>query len=56
MQLAGGVSAAQLKLMALEEAAVAVKPPGAEGTAVQDAPPPLPSMRMVASSEGTFAV
>ena len=35
MQLAGGVTAVQLKLMALEEDAVAVNPVGADGTAVQ---------------------
>ena len=40
MQLAGGVTAVQLKPMALEEDAVAVSPVGAEGTAVQ-LPPPL---------------
>jgi hypothetical protein len=36
-QLAGGVVADQLKPMALEEDAVAVKPVGAEGTALQEA-------------------
>ncbi len=35
MQLAGGVTADQLKPMALEEDAVAVSPVGAEGTALQ---------------------
>jgi hypothetical protein len=36
VQLAGGVTGFQLKPIALEEDAVAVKPVGAEGTAVQD--------------------
>ena len=35
VQLAGGVTAVQVKLMALEEGAVAVSPVGAEGTVVQ---------------------
>ena len=35
MQFAGGVTAFQLKPMALEEEAVAVSPVGAEGTVVQ---------------------
>jgi hypothetical protein len=34
VQLAGGVTAVQLKPMALEEDAVAVSPVGAEGTVV----------------------
>ncbi len=34
-QLAGGVTAVQLNAIALEEDAVAVRPVGAEGTAVQ---------------------
>ena len=38
LQLAGGVTAVQFKLMLLEEAAVAVSPVGAEGTVVQAAP------------------
>ena len=38
MQLAGGVTAVQLKPMALEEDAVAVSPVGAEGTEEQLAP------------------
>ena len=37
MQLAGGVTAVQLRPMALEEDAVAVSPVGAEGTVVHDA-------------------
>jgi hypothetical protein len=36
VQLAGGVTAVQLKPMALEEVAVAESPVGAEGTVVQD--------------------
>ena len=36
-QLAGGVTAAQLKPIAVEEDAVAVSPVGADGTVVQDA-------------------
>ena len=36
VQLAGGVTAVQLKPMALEEDAVAVSPVGAEGTAMQE--------------------
>ena len=36
MQFAGGVTAVQLKPIALEEDAVAVNPVGAEGTAEQD--------------------
>ena len=36
-QLAGGVTAVQLRPIALEEDAVAVNPVGADGTAVQDA-------------------
>jgi hypothetical protein len=40
-QLAGGVTAVQARLMALEEAVVAVNPVGAEGTAPQLPPPPL---------------
>ena len=43
VQLAGAVSAVQLRLMTLDEAAVAVSPLGAEGTVVQDVPPPLPA-------------
>ena len=39
MQFAGGVTAVQLKPIALEEDAVAVNPVGAEGTVVQLAPP-----------------
>jgi hypothetical protein len=35
VQLVGGVTTVQLKLMALEEAAVAVSPIGADGTAAQ---------------------
>src|ERR1700685_313583 len=35
VQLAGGVTAVQLKAMALDEDGVAVSPVGAEGTAVQ---------------------
>ena len=38
-QFAGGVTADQLKPMALEEDAVATTPLGAEGTTVQLAPP-----------------
>jgi hypothetical protein len=34
-QFAGGVTAPQLKLMPLDEAEVAIKPAGAEGTAEQ---------------------
>jgi hypothetical protein len=37
VQLAGGVTAFQVRPIALEEDAVAVKPVGAEGTVVQDA-------------------
>jgi len=37
-QFAGGVTAAQLSPMTLDDDAVAVTPAGAEGTAVQDAP------------------
>ena len=36
VQFAGGVTAVQLKPMALEEEAVAVRLVGAEGTALQD--------------------
>ena len=36
MQLAGGVTADQLKPMAVEEDAVAVSPVGTDGTLVQD--------------------
>jgi hypothetical protein len=36
VQLVGGVTAAQLKPILLEEDAVAVSPVGAEGTAVHD--------------------
>jgi hypothetical protein len=36
-QLAGGVTAFQLRPMALDEVALAVRPVGAEGTVVQDA-------------------
>jgi len=43
VQLAGAVSAVQLKLMTLEEAAVPVSPLGAEGTVVHDPLPPLPA-------------
>ena len=35
VQLAGGVTAVQLKLMALEDDAVAVSPVGADGVALQ---------------------
>jgi hypothetical protein len=35
-QFVGGVTAPQLNLMPLDEAEVAVKPPGAEGAAEQD--------------------
>jgi hypothetical protein len=35
LQLVGGVTAVQFKLMTLEEPAAAVSPVGAEGTAVQ---------------------
>jgi hypothetical protein len=35
VQFAGGVTPDQLKLMALEEVAVAVSPVGSEGTALQ---------------------
>ena len=35
VQFAGGVTAVQLKPIAVEEVAVAVSPVGAEGTAVQ---------------------
>ena len=38
MQLAGGVTGVQLRLITLEEAAVAVSPTGAEGTAAHEAP------------------
>jgi hypothetical protein len=37
VQLAGGVTAVQLRPITLEEEAVAVNPVGAEGTAEQDA-------------------
>ena len=40
LQLAGGVTADQLTLIALEDVAVAVTPAGAAGTAEHD-PPPL---------------
>ena len=46
----GGVTAVQFNPMALEEDAVAVSPPGAEGTVLQ--PPPLPSVVPVACPEG----
>ena len=36
MQLVGGVTAVQLRLMLLEDAAVAVSPAGAEGATVQE--------------------
>ena len=39
VQLAGGVTADQVKPIELEEAAVAVRPVGAEGTALQLAVP-----------------
>jgi hypothetical protein len=41
-QLAGGVTADQLRLMALEEEAVSVSPVGAEGTALHDATKVVP--------------
>ena len=44
MQLAGGVTAVQLKPIALAEDAVAVSPVGAEGTAPQLADVPRISM------------
>jgi hypothetical protein len=37
LQLAGGVTAFQLKPIALDDVAVAVSPVGADGTVVQDA-------------------
>ena len=49
-QLAGGVTSVQLRLMALEEVAVAVKPAGAAGAALQL--PPLPCVVAVACDEG----
>jgi hypothetical protein len=39
VQFAGGVTALQLRPMALEEDAVAVNPVGAVGTVLQVAPP-----------------
>jgi len=39
VQLLGGVTAVQLKLMPLEETAVAVSPAGAEGTVVHELEP-----------------
>src|SRR5690348_18171977 len=42
-QLTGAVSAVQLTLMTLEEAAVPVTPVGAEGTAPQVVEPPPPA-------------
>ena len=36
LQLAGGVTAPHMRLMALDDVAVAANPVGAEGTAVQD--------------------
>jgi hypothetical protein len=36
VQFVGGVTAVQLRLMPLEEAAVAVSPAGAEGTVVHE--------------------
>jgi hypothetical protein len=50
VQLEGGVTAFQLRLMAVEEVAVAVKPAGAVGAALQL--PPLPSVVAVAGDEG----
>ena len=38
VQLAGGVTAVQLKLMVLDDVAVAVSPVGDEGTVAQFAP------------------
>jgi hypothetical protein len=53
VQLEGGVTAVQLRLMALEEVAVAVKPVGAVGDALQV--PPLPSVVAVTCDEGPDA-
>jgi hypothetical protein len=44
VQLDGGVTAVQVKLMMLEEVAVAVNPVGAEGSVVQIAESPSISM------------
>ena len=43
MQLAGAVSAVQLTLITLEEAAVPFTPLGSDGTAVHDEPLPPPA-------------
>ena len=51
VQFAGGVTAVQLKLMPLEEAAVAVSPVGADGTVVHELPPPLSGNWMEASMD-----
>jgi hypothetical protein len=44
VQLAGGVTADQLSPIALDEDAVAVSPPGAEGIALHDVDEPSISM------------
>ena len=51
VQLAGAVSAVQLKLIALEEDVVAVRPLGAEGTEVHE-PPPEEEVVAVACADG----
>ena len=51
VQFAGGVTAVQLRLMALEEAAIAVKPTGAEGTAVQEAPADVVALACAEAAE-----
>src|ERR1700685_2217472 len=55
-QFVGGVTAVQLKLMPLEDAAVAVSPAGAEGTVVQELPADVVALACADAAEQPAAV